>query len=138
MRVRFQAAKWPENLKNARAGKLMVWTVGYSAAAPDGEPALYRGTTSHKGGQNLARFSRREFDALMERIRVIPDGPERERLFYEGKRLLIAYMPYKYHVHRILTDLAWPWVHGFRRPPYWVGWWQFIDIDAEAQAKATA
>ena len=29
-------AKWPENLKNARAGKLMVWNLGYSAASPDG------------------------------------------------------------------------------------------------------
>jgi hypothetical protein len=73
----------------------------------------------------------------VERIRVIPDGPEREQLFYEGKRMLVAYMPYKYHVHRILTDLAWPWLHGFRRPPYWQAWWQFVDIDAEARARAT-
>ena len=28
--------------------------------------------------------------------------------------------PIKYHVHRILTDLAWPWVEGYRRPPYWL------------------
>jgi ABC-type transport system substrate-binding protein len=138
IRVNFRPAKWPENLKNARAGKLQVWNLGLSAASPDGEPALYRGATIHKGGQNLARFSRKEFDALANRIRVIPDGPERERLFYEAKRLLIAYMPYKYHVHRILTDLAWPWVQGFRRPPYWQAWWQFVDIDPDGPAKTEA
>ena len=64
---------------------------------------------------------------------VIPDGPERERLFFEGKRILIAYMPYKYHVHRILTDLTWPWVVGFRRPPYWLAWWQYVDVDTGQQ-----
>ena len=35
-------AKWPENLRNVRAGKYMVWRVGSSAASPDGQPALDR------------------------------------------------------------------------------------------------
>ena len=137
IRVNFMPAKWPENLKNARAGKLMVWNLGYSAAAPDGQPSFDRGSTTHKGGQNLARFDDKRFDAIYQRIRVIPDGPERERLFFEGKRLLAAYAPYKFHVHRILTDLAWPWLIGFRRPPYWLPWWQYVDLDAAEQAKAT-
>ncbi len=37
IKIEFKSAKWPENLKNARAGKLMVWNLGYSAAAPDGQ-----------------------------------------------------------------------------------------------------
>ena len=32
IRVNFVPAKWPENLKNARAGKLMIWSLGYAAA----------------------------------------------------------------------------------------------------------
>jgi hypothetical protein len=35
-----------------------------------------------------------------------------------------------------MTDLAGPWVDGYRRPPYWLAWWQYVDIDAAAQAKA--
>ena len=135
IRVNFKPAKWPENLKNARAGKLQVWNLGSSAASPDGRPSFDRGATSHKGGQNLSRFSNKSFDELYRRIMVMPDGPERERLFHEGKRILTAYAPYKFHVHRILTDLAWPWVSGFRRPPYWLSWWQYVDIDSERQAK---
>ncbi len=137
IRVNFIPAKWPENLKNARAGKLMVWNLGRSAASPDGQPSFDSGSTTHKGGQNLARFDNKRFDALYQRISVIPDGPEREQLFLEGKRLLAVYAPYKFHVHRILTDLAWPWLIGFRRPPYWLAWWQYVDIDEAAQAKAT-
>ncbi len=136
IRVDFKPAKWPENLKNARAGKLMIWSLGSSAASPDGGSSFDRAATSHKGGQNLSRFSQKQFDELYTRIKTIPDGPERERLFFEGKRILAAYAPYKQHVHRILTDLTWPWVIGFRRPPYWLNWWQYVDIDTAARAKA--
>ncbi|MGZ9031829.1 MAG: ABC transporter substrate-binding protein, partial [Burkholderiaceae bacterium] len=136
IRVDFKPAKWPENLKNARAGKLMIWSVGSSAASPDGGPSFDRSATSHKGGQNLSRFSQKQFDELYTRIKTMPDGPERERLFFEGKRILAAYAPYKHHVHRILTDLTWPWVIGFRRPPYWLSWWQYVDIDTAARARA--
>jgi ABC-type transport system substrate-binding protein len=136
VRVIFIPAKWPENLKNARAGKLMMWNLGRSAASPDGRPALDSGSSAHFGGQNLARFKNTEFDRIYQRISIIPDGPEREQLFFEAKRLMAAYAPYRFHVHRILTDLAMPWVVGFRRPPYWQTWWQYVDIDAEAQAKA--
>lgn len=138
IRVNFIPAKWPENLKNARAGKLMVWNIGRSAASPDGRPALDSGSSAHFGGQNLARFKNAEFDRIYQRISIIPDGPEREQLFFEAKRLMAAYAPYRFHVHRILTDLAWPWLIGFRRPSYWQTWWQYVDIDAAEQARATA
>jgi len=69
-------------------------------------------------------------------MRQIPDGPEREKLFFEAKRLLTAYMPYKFHVHRIITDFAQPWLHGYRRPLFWQTWWQYVDIDVQALRKA--
>ena len=92
----------------------------------------------HVGGQNLARFRNAQFDAIYIRMRVLPDGLERLELFTEAKRIAVAYAPYKSSVHRIVTDLMQPWVYGYRRPPYWQHWWQYVDIDAEAQAKATA
>jgi len=71
-------------------------------------------------------------------VRLLPDGPEREALFFEAKRIMIAYAPYKNHVHRILTDLAHPWLHGYRRPLYWQDWWQYVDITApDARGEAT-
>jgi len=136
LRSDFRQAKWPENLKNVRTGKYMVWRVASSAAAPDGQPSFDKAATIHKGGQNLARFSNKHFDELYARMSVIPDGPERQQLFYEGKRVMAAYAPYHHGVHRIYTDLAWPWLSGYRRPPYWLSWWAYVDIDAAMQAKA--
>jgi ABC-type transport system substrate-binding protein len=137
LRIEFRPAKWPENMKNARAGRLMLWSIGQSSASPDGQESFDLGASIHFGGQNLARFRNERFDALYSRMQVLPDGPERLALFEEAKRLLLAYMPYKYHVHRIHTDLAHAWLHGYRRPPYWNTWWHYVDIDAEQRMRAT-
>ncbi len=138
IRVEFVTGLWPENLRSARAGKLMVWNLGYSAAAPDGQSSLDRGASIHVGGQNLARFRDKRFDEIYERARALPDGPEREELFREAKRLMAVYAPYRFGVHRILTDLAWPWVQGYRRQYYSNAWWQYVDIDGAEQARALA
>lgn len=138
LRVEFRPAKWPENLKSARSGKLMLWSIGLSSAAPDGQPTFDGGASIHFGGQNLARFRNERFDQLYGRMSVMPDSPERLALFDEALKIMLAYQPYKYHVHRIHTDLAQPWLHGYRRPPYWNAWWHYVDIDAAAQARTAA
>jgi hypothetical protein len=62
-------------------------------------------------------------------MKVLPDGPERNALFTQAKMLIDAYAPYKYHVHRIVTDLSQPWLVGYRRPLFWQEFWQYVDID---------
>jgi ABC-type transport system substrate-binding protein len=134
LRVDFRPAKWPENLKNARAGKLMIWGVGLSATSPDGQGAFARGYSPEIGGQNLARFKSPEFDRIYERMKKIPDGPERLALFREAKRLLTVQAPYKFHTHRIITDLSHSWVVGYRRPVFWQEWWHVVDIEPSGRA----
>lgn len=129
VRLVFKPAKWPENLKAARAGSLMAWRVGSSAAAGDGQGSLQRYHSKQIGGQNMARFSLPEFDAIYERMEVIPDGPERQALFDRAKTLAVAYAPYKSLVHRIMSDMAQPWLIGYRRPLFWQDWWHQVDID---------
>jgi ABC-type transport system substrate-binding protein len=135
LRIVFEPAKWPENMKSARAGKLMMWFLGSSADSPDGQGALARWYGPQAGAQNLARFKRPEFDAIYERMLVMPDGPERMKLFDEAKRIAIAWAPYKVHVHRIYNDIAQPWLVGYRRPVFWNDWWQYVDIDESQRPK---
>ena len=128
LRLQYRPAKWPENLKAARAGQYQIWRVGGSAAAPDGLPSLARFHGPQLGGQNLARFALPAFDAIYERLEVLPDGPERLALFRQAQLLGIAYAPYKTLVHRIVTDLAQPTLIGYRRPLFWQDWWHMVDI----------
>lgn len=136
LRVRFLTGQWPEQLKQARAGKLMLWMLGNTASSPDGQDVLQRLYGPMAGGQNLARFRLPAFDALYARLSALPDGPEREALFQQARLLSVAYMPYKASVHRISVDLLHPWVIGYRRPLFWNDWWHRVDLDAAARQAA--
>ena len=129
VKVKFNAAKWPEQLKAARAGKLQMWALGSSADTLDGQGALARLYSPEFGGQNLARFKNEEFDDIYRRMQGMPDGPERDALFLQAKRIAVAYMPYKSQLHRIANDIVQPWLIGYRRPVFWSEWWAMVDID---------
>jgi ABC-type transport system substrate-binding protein len=129
IRMQPLVAQWPENLKAARAGKLMMWSLGLSAAGFDASPAFARYDSRNIGGQNLARFSLPAFDVLYDKLQLLPDGPERQALFREGEQLALAYMPYKYTLTRYSIDMAYPQLIGYRHPVFWRDFWQYVDID---------
>jgi ABC-type transport system substrate-binding protein len=135
LKLEFKTAKWPENMKSARGGKYMIWFLGSAADNPDGLGPFQRLYGPAIDGQNLSRFKHAEFDRLYDQMQGMADGPEREALLLLAKRLAISYMPSKAHVHRIYTDLAQPWVIGYRRALFWQDWWQYVDIDESKRPK---
>ena len=128
-------AKWPDLLKESDAGKLMMWRLGGAASAPDADTwlsSLYGPNAGFKG--NRARFQLKEYDEAYEKAERLPDSPERTRLYEEMARLMVAYAPWKLNVHRILTDLWYPYVIGYRRPLIQGStFWRFVDIDLDRQ-----
>lgn len=134
LRIEFKAAKWPENLKAGRAGKLQMWALASSASGGDGQGMITRYFGPQSGNQNIARFKLKALDDIHEKMTVLPDGPERLKLFEEAKRLAVAYMPYKLHVHRIVADLMQPGVVGYRRPLFWNEWWHMVDVEPGGSA----
>ena len=129
VRIEFKISQWPENLKASRAGKLMMWIVGWSVSAPDGDGFLQLGYGPNKGQANHSRFDLPAYNAVYEKQKKLPDGPERKAVMDEAQRLMIAYMPYKVHVHRIFTDMAQPWVIGYHHNIFVREFWQYVDID---------
>jgi ABC-type transport system substrate-binding protein len=133
LKIEFKAAKWPENLKASRGGKLMMWGLGWFAGNPDGDTFLAIGYGPNKGQSNHARFDLPAYNRLYEQQRVLPDGPERQALMTQASRLLVAYMPFKVTGHRIGTDLAQPWVRGYHRNTNVRDFYKYVDVDALAQ-----
>ncbi|WP_088280865.1 ABC transporter substrate-binding protein [Ideonella sp. A 288] len=128
VRIEFKIAKWPEQLKASRAGKLMIWGVAWVATSPDGGYFLELMYGPNKGQANHARFDLPAFNDVYRRLQVMPDGPGRDALMREAKLLGVAYMPYKVNSHRILTDLTQAHVFGYRRHPFMRDFWRYIDI----------
>ena len=136
VRMVFKTAQWPENLKASRAGRLMMWGVAWTGG-PDGEEFLVLGDGPEKGQANHARFDNAEYNRLFQTQRRLPDGPERMQVMTRMKEILVAYMPYKAHVHRIWTDLAQPWVVGYHRNLFVAEFWRYVDIDDAEKARRT-
>ena len=130
LRIRFDTAQWPENLKAARVGKLAMWFLGSTATTPDAQQALSYMYGPGIGSSNLARFKLPAFDAIYDRMSTLPDGLERRALFIEASKLILAYMPYRAHVHRIYTHLNHPWLAGYREGLFRNECWQFVEVDS--------
>ncbi|WP_343624433.1 ABC transporter substrate-binding protein [Roseateles puraquae] len=133
IKLQLKIQQWPENLKAAQAGNYQMWPVGSTASQPDGLGIVQRYYGPASGTQNLPRFKFAPLDELYDRMQAMPDGPEREALFKEVKRIAAVYLPYKVHVHRIITDIEQPWMTGYRRPLFWLDFWQYVDIDPSKQ-----
>jgi len=129
VKIEFRVAQWPELLKQSLAGKLMMWGFGWESLGPDSDLFFGFAYSGNREQTNDARFSLSAYDRLYERSRVMPDGPGRLAVLNEANRLLAAYVPYKFHVHRIQNDLVQPWLLGFLRHPFTRRWWDRIDID---------
>ena len=129
LRIESVVAQWPENLKAVRAGKLQVWSVGAYASQPDAIGAFDKFDSAQIGGQNFARIKLPALDTLHSRIQRLPDGPERLEAFSDSVKLALAYMPYKNLVNRMAIDMSQPQLIGYRRPVFWLDWYQYVDID---------
>jgi ABC-type transport system substrate-binding protein len=132
LQVVFDISTWPELLKKSRAGSLMMWGYSWAATSPDGGFFLSIGYGPNAGEANDPRFALPAFDRLFERQRALTDGPEREAAMREAKNLLVAYMPFKVHMHTMALDLVQPWTRGYWRHPFMRDTWRFVGSEPQA------
>jgi ABC-type transport system substrate-binding protein len=129
IRMEVVKAKWPDLLKAARLHKLQFWQLGVSATSPDADTFL--SSLYSPSDNNFGDFRLPAYDALYEKARVLPDGPERTHLYQEMARLIAVYAPWKINVHRIRTDMWYPALIGYRKSPMLqYNFWKYVDIDA--------
>ena len=126
LKIEFDISTWPELLKKSRAGTLMMWGYSWGATSPDGGFFLGIAYGPNASESNDPRFKLPAFDRLFERQRALPDGPEREAVMREAKNLLVAYMPFKVHLHNVLPVLVQPWTRGYWRHPFMRDIFRFI------------
>ena len=138
VQMTFRKAKWPDLLKESKAGKLQMWGLGWTAPFPDADSFFVMLYGPNGGQSNHSRFAHPEFDRLYEKARRLPDGPERNAIYREMNRIFLVYAPWRLGTHRILTDLSQPWTTGFYRHPVMRNFWKYIHIDPAKKAAAGA
>lgn len=128
IKMTFKKGKWPELVKASKLGKLQMWGAAWIADYPDGENYLQLLYGKNEDA-NTARFKLPAYDALYEKVKRMPDTPERTALYQDMAKLVLVYAPWKLGVHRIANSVAQPWVSSLKRHPIMHAPWKYLDID---------
>jgi ABC-type transport system substrate-binding protein len=136
IRIEFTKQKFPDTLKQARAGQLQMWGLANTNTNDNGSGFLDLLYGPHKESSNLGRFDLPEFNALYDRAKRLPNGPERVKLYREMSRLVIAYAPWVLHTYRI-ENIVWnPWVEGYKYNTFDPNPWMHLDVDLAQRRSA--
>ncbi len=134
IRGEYTQAQWQENIKASRAGTLMMWSTGWVAALPDASYFTDVIYGPNKGMSNHARFNHPEVNALHEKQRAMPDGPERFELVQKALKIAVAYMPMKATAHPVNSWMSHDGVVGYVPHPFIRDYWRYMDMEPAAAA----
>jgi ABC-type transport system substrate-binding protein len=129
--LHFETRKSPfsDNLKAAEACQLAFWGAAWIADYPDGENfmQLLYGPNIHQSNHGCYRSA--AFDAMYEKMKSMPDSPERNRLFLLMTRQMEVDGAWKMGVSRYRNVLVYPQLKGYRYHPILVSAWEYMDLD---------
>ena len=136
IRVTFnKVEKTPELRKQARVGKVQSFSYGWIADYPDGENFLQLLWKGSLGQANYAMFDLPEYNELYARAKKLPDGLERNALYARMVRLISVYVPWMVESYKAHTVLMQPWLLNYKKHPFAIEPWKYLDIDLERLAR---
>jgi ABC-type transport system substrate-binding protein len=138
IRIDTQAVQFADFLNDKRVGNFQMGDSAWIADYPDAQNFLQLLYGPYTDKQNEARFRLPEYDRLYEQSLKLPDSPERNALYREMDRLILAYAPWRLGIHRIFNHLQWPWVKGYKKHPILYTNFKYLDLDVAAQQAALA
>jgi len=129
IRIDFLKQKFPDLLKQARAGQLQMWGLGNSAATPEGFSFFGLLYGPNAGLSNLPRFNLPQFNALYDKGKRMQNGPARDKVIRQLSELVSIYAPMKLLAYRYDNVLLQPWLIGYKYTPFNWHHWRYWDID---------
>jgi len=133
IRMEIHKDRFPELIKLENQCRLMMRTSAWIADYPDGDNFMQLLYGPNAGQSNNACYRSPEYDERYEKSRLLPDGPERNRLYREMTRLM------EVHTVWILTDsryrnaLLQPHVVGYAKHPVLNSEWLYIDLESRSE-----
>ena len=129
VRMVFDAGKFGETLKQAKACQIMMWGAAWGADYPDGENfmQLLYGPNTHQS--NNGCYESKSFDALYDKARAMPpEAPGRNLLFLDMSRQMEVDGAWAMHVSRERNQMIRPWVMGYKKHPILHGEFLYMDL----------
>ena len=129
LRITFLKNKWPELNKMSEAGQLMMWGLGWTSAIPEGIDNYTYFVSTNIGTSNDARMRLPAFDALYEKSRILPDGPQRTAVFDQMNDMIFNFAPWIMTDYPYRNMLVQPWVKGYKLNTFVEQQWQYLDVE---------
>jgi ABC-type transport system substrate-binding protein len=94
-------------------GTAQIFMWGWNADYPDPENFMFLlygpNTKANKNGENAANYQNREFDQLFNRMKSLPNGPERQTIINQMVEILRADAPWIWGFHPVAFALHHDW-----------------------------
>ncbi len=95
IKVEVALNNFPAFLEKARHGKLQFWQDGWALDYPDSENVLQLLISkNHAPGPNSTFYSNKDFDALFDKMKVLPNGPEKIEIMKKMEKIINDDLPW--------------------------------------------
>jgi ABC-type transport system substrate-binding protein len=118
LKVEIELYDWPTFLEKLRTSSHQLFFTGWMADYPDAESFLQCFYSPNASWPNSTNFSDPAFDALFERVSVMPDSPERTELYRQAQRMVLEEMPCAFVYHRVGYIIHHGWLENLKPDPY--------------------
>jgi len=109
---------WPTFLEKLRTSDLQMFFSGWMADYPDVENFMQVFYSKNASWPNSTNFNSPEFDAIYEKVSVMPDSPQRSELYHQAQRIVLEQMPCAFTYHRIGYIIHHAWLENLKPDPY--------------------
>lgn len=129
IRLEIHKDRFAELIKLENECRLMMRPSAWIADYPDGDNFMQLLYGPNSGQSNNACYQSPEFDRRYEASRLLPDGPERDRLYREMARLMEVHTVWILADSRYRNVLLQPRVVGYKRHPVLHVEWPYLDLE---------
>jgi ABC-type transport system substrate-binding protein len=116
--LELRTSDWNRFQEKVRTGNTQLFFLGWNADYPDPENFLFllNGPQSRTktGGENTANYQNPEYDRLFERMKNMPNGPERQAIIDRMVGIARADAPWVWGFHPKDYGLAHAWVKNVK------------------------
>ncbi len=129
VRLQIHKDRFPELIKLENECRLMMRMSPWIADYPDGDNFMQLLYGPNARQTNNACYQSPEYDERYEKSRLLPDGPERNRLYHEMTRLMEVHTVWLLVESRYRNTLLHPWVVGYTKHPVLNSEWLYMDLE---------
>ena len=135
IRYETEKEKFADSIKREKRCQIMIRGAAWIADYPDGDNFMQLLYSKNIGESNNGCYKSAAFDKLYEQSALLPDGPERDKLYLEMQKQFEADTPWVMGVTRVRNQLIHPWVIGYKKHPVLLAEWMYFDVNMANSGK---